>query len=151
VLTSRITAAVAALNRDPVLRAWLERNTWGESPETGWHHGGCLVFAEALVEQGRGRLRLLGLGYELELQDPDEGSYVHVVAFDVATDRYLDAGGESSRDALIAGYRLKPEFRKVWGRTVIEPFERVKGRSIPYSTEIAVRAATLLRRAGWNP
>ena len=132
-------ALVARLHADSQVAAWLRANTHGVTPDDSWTSGGCLIFGEALVA-AYPQLVLYGLGYALDLDDDEEGSYEHVVALDPATGLYWDAAGSHTRDALLIDYELKPAFRASMGETVIVPFDCERNCAIPYDAAIVARA-----------
>jgi len=139
-------ALVARLNADPQVAAWLRTNTYGETLDDSWTWGGCLVFGEALVA-AHPQLVLYGVGYALDLEDAEEGSYEHVVALDPVTGLYWDARGSHAHDKLLGDYVLKPLFRTTMGETVIVPFDCERNCAIPYDAAIVARVVALARSA----
>lgn len=139
-------ALVARLNADATIAAWLRTNTYGETLDDSWMWGGCLVFGEALVA-AHPQLVLHGVGYALDLDDAEEGSYEHVVALDPATGLYWDARGSHAHDTLLGDYVLKPMFRTTMGETVIVPFDHERNCAIPWDAAIVARAVALARGA----
>jgi hypothetical protein len=120
------------LASDRAIRAWLDENGNGETPLDSFRLGGCWFFAEVLIGASAGALQLYGLGYALDLEDREEGTYEHVVTYDPVTDRYLDVDGSHTKAALLKDWAVKPQWRSMMGDAVLEPFDRERNVSIPW-------------------
>ena len=144
---------VQAVASDPFVEEWLKENAFGETAEDSLAKGGCLAFAFGLANADE-RFSPYGLGYANLLVshagadqdvDDDEASYEHVVAFDRESGLYWDAKGAHTRKDLLKDYALDPSFRKIYGKTVIEPFNPEQPLTIAYDEEIEKHIGERLR------